>query len=538
MKKLTVVLAALFLLGGSPLQAKKFYWDDPLLQEPAPISVPSVKQRKLGDYYDFFYYSLATPGERNSQKRTVSAKAVNTLGEPMDGAWYTHRHYWKLMSVEELARGVGGTTPPSKEGRWTLVSAKNQGVSLGFVMKDVKGRRYFVKFDPMSNPEMATAADMVSARFLHALGYHVDDTYLIHFDAEQLALGDDVPFHDKNGKRRRMTQNDLRELLQKVPKTRDGKYRALASLELPGKSAGPVLFYGTRADDPNDTVPHEHRRDMRGYYVFCAWLNHVDSRATNTLDTLVEENGRQYLRHHLLDFGATLGSSTTRPKSPRAGGEYLFSWGPTIKEIATLGLWVPHWAFAKFPDDPTVGRFEAEVFDPDDWFPEYPNPAFHNRLPDDEFWAAKQVMAFSDEDIRTIVKTGELTDPAAENYLVQRLIRRRDKIGKTFFAKVLPLDRFAVRSDELVFEDLAKKHGMGETGPLKIAWSRFDNDAEQKMTMPGEQSFFIPKEALQSSVTAYYAAQLSRDGDTRRSVTVYIRSGQQRAEVVGLDRSW
>jgi hypothetical protein len=538
MKKLSVKLAALLLLGCSPLQAKKFYSDDPLLQEPAPISVPSIQQRKLGDYYDFFYYSLATPGERNSQKHIISAKAVNTLGEPMDGAWYTHRHYWKPMSVEQLTRGVGGTTPPSEEGPWTLVSAKNHGVSPGFVMKDVKGHRYFVKFDPMSNPEMATAADMISARFLHALGYHVDDTYLIYFGAEQLVLGDDVPFHDKTGKHRRMTQSDLRVLLQKVPQTRDGKYRALASLQLPGKSAGPFLFYGTRADDPNDSVPHEHRRDLRGYYVFCAWLNHNDSRAPNTLDTLIEENGSQYLQHHLLDFGATLGSSSTRPKSPRAGGEYLFSWGPTIKEIATLGLWVPHWAFAKFADYPAVGRFEAEVFDPDRWFPEYPNPAFRNRLPDDEFWAAKQVMAFSDEQIRAIVRIGELSDPAAENYLVECLIKRRDKIGKMFFAKVLPLDAFAVHSGELVFQDLAKKHGMGEAGPLKIAWSRFDNDSEQKTTMPGEQSFFIPKEALQSSVTAYYAAQISRDGDTRRSVSIYIRSRQQQAEVVGLDRFW
>jgi hypothetical protein len=199
--------------------------------------------------------------------------------------------------------------------------------------------------------------------------------------------------------------------------------------------------------------------------LFCAWLNHVDSRVTNTLDTLVEENGRQYLRHHLLDFGAILGSSSTRPKSPRTGGEYLFAWGPTIKEIATLGLWVPPWAFAQFADDPAVGRFEAEVFDPD-------------------------------------------------------------------------LDRFAVHNGELVFEDLAKKDGMGETGPLKIIWSRFDNDFEQQTPMRGEQSFSTPKEALQSPVTAYYAAQMSRDDDTRRSVTVYIRSGQQRAEVVGLDRLW
>jgi hypothetical protein len=105
----------------------------------------------------------------------VRAKAVNTLGEPMDGAWYTHRHYWHPLSLEELARGAGGTTLPSTEGPWTVVSAKTQGVAPGMV--DAKKPRYFVKFDPLSNPEMATAADMISARFLHALGHlaqHLD----------------------------------------------------------------------------------------------------------------------------------------------------------------------------------------------------------------------------------------------------------------------------------------------------------------------------------------------------------------------------
>jgi hypothetical protein len=58
----------------------------------------------------------------------LRAKAVNTLCEPMDGAWYTHRHYWHPLSLEELARGAGGTTPPSTEGPWTVVSAKTQGV--------------------------------------------------------------------------------------------------------------------------------------------------------------------------------------------------------------------------------------------------------------------------------------------------------------------------------------------------------------------------------------------------------------------------
>jgi len=539
MKPLTAFLALGIMSSGSELHAEKFYLDDPLLKEPPPANVNDVRVRKLGHAYDFFYYSLAPPGERSGKKQVIPARAVNTLGDPMDGPWYVRRHYWQPMTTQELTQGVGGSTPPAMDGPWTIVAAKTQGVSAGFVMIDSKQRRYFVKFDPVSNPEMATAADMIAARFFHALGYHVYDTYLVYFNIDQLVLGADVEVRGKDGLPRKMTRRDLVEILLKAPKTKDGKYRALASLALPGKPAGPFLFYGTRSDDPNDTVPHEHRRDLRGYYVFCAWLNHDDSRAANTLDMLVEENGAKFLRHYLIDFGATLGSSTTRANSPRAGGEYLFSWGPAVSEIATLGLWVPRWARAEYPNYASIGRFEDGVFDPDRWYPEYPNPAFRNRLPDDEFWAAKQVMAFTDDQIRAIVKTGQLSDPAAEEYLADCLIRRRDKIGKVFFAKVLPLDRFAVRNGELVFENLATKHGTGETGPLNVSWSRLDNGTQKKTFLAGADGLVIPRENLTSAQPAYYVADISASRGAKRTITVYVRTREgQPAEVVGVDRSW
>jgi len=43
----------------------------------------------------------------------------------------------------------------------------------------------------------------------------------------------------------------------------DGTYRVIASRELPGKIKGGFTFYGMRKDDPNDLIPHEHRRDLR-----------------------------------------------------------------------------------------------------------------------------------------------------------------------------------------------------------------------------------------------------------------------------------
>jgi len=536
-------MIVLLLLSGSPLWAKKFYSDDPLLREPRPLPVDEVAVLRLSQYYDFFHHTFATPGELNTEKTkkhqpVVRAQGVNTLGEPMDGAWYTHRHYWKPMSIEELVRGPGGSTPPSSDGKWAIVSAKTQGISPGFTMVDAANRKYFVKFDPVSYPELATACETIVSRILYALGYHVDDNYLIYFDRNKITLGEDVQIIDKRGRKRRMAQRDLSEILIKSAETQDGRYRAIASLQLPGKDIGRFRFYGVRRDDPNDTVPHEHRRELRGYYVFCAWLNHDDSRAINTLDTLVEENGVKYIRHHLQDFGSTLGSGTDFPKSPRAGGDYLFEWGPTLKHMSSLGLSVPYWAHANYPKYPSVGTFESKLFRPDEWYPEYPNPAFLNRFPDDDFWAAKQVMAFTDEQIRAIVKTGQYSNPEAEKYVADRLIARRDKIGQVFFARVLPLDLFAVEDGKLAFVDLARKHGIGETAPLKVSWSRFANDDETKTPLPQENGFSLPREAFDRSDMTYFAADIHKDGDTKKSVTVYVRTLRGQAEVVGVERSW
>ena len=95
--------------------------------------------------------------------------------------------------------------------------------------------------------------------------------------------------------------------------------------------------------------------------------------------------------------------------------------------------------YKKFP---ALGRFEWEIYRPDEWKPEYKNPAFQKRLPDDTYWGAKKVMAFSDDDIRAIVELAQYSDPEAEQWLVTCLQKRRDKIGMEYFRRVLPLDDF------------------------------------------------------------------------------------------------
>jgi len=493
----------------------KFYPDDPLEREPTPRNVEKVLNRKLSDYYDLFANQFGKVGQHQPEKGPpiVARASVNTLGEPMDGAWYVKRHYYRRMSAEELKRGPGDANPPAGA-KWTVVSAKTEGITPGFTILDEKKQRYFIKFDPLTNPEMATAADSIGARFFYALGYHVPENYIVHFLPEQLELGPDVEITDSGGKKRKMTINDIGEILTRVPKSSDGRYRATASRAVAGKPVGPPRFYGTRKDDPNDTVPHEHRRDLRGLHVFSAWLGHDDSRAINNFDSLVTENGRQFIRHYLLDFGSTLGSASDKANSPRSGA-YFFSWKSSAQQLFTLGLVPPYWALAKYEKHPSIGLMEGDVFDPEKWVPEYPNPAFQNRLPDDEFWAAKQVMAMTDDDIAAVVSTGKLTDPKAAAYLVQCLIKRRDKIGKAYFAKVLPFDRFRLENGALVWDDLSRS-----VKDARVRWFEFNNDTGARTPAAGP--------------SAWAAAEITAASRPGQTIQIYIRSGT----IVGLDRTW
>ena len=138
-------------------------------------------------------------------------------------------------------------------------------------------------------------------------------------------------------------------------------------------------------DDANDIFPHENRRELRGLRVLASFVNHDDSRAINTQDMLVTERGSSFIRHHLIDFGSTLGSGSGAMQKPRAGFEYMWEAKPALLRIATLGLWDRTWMRIDYSDYPSIGRFESDKFRLEEWKPEYPNPAFERHTIEDGF---------------------------------------------------------------------------------------------------------------------------------------------------------
>lgn len=544
---LPLLLLGSFCLADYPsASAQKFRSDDPIEKDDDTLNIPAPKRRSLADYYDFLQNTFGKPGDKVKRR----ALNINTLGEVPDSSWFTNRHGRSPMSIEELIRGPN-TGGPSQKAKWRVTRNKQGGITPGFRIVDAEGTTYQLKFDPLSNPEMATAAEVICTKFFHAIGYFVAEDDLVYFTRDQIEMSPEAKFEDLKGKMRPMRNKDVDAILSRAWKGPDGRYRAVASKFIQGKFVGEYKYYGTRADDLNDSIPHEHRRELRGLRVFSAWLNHDDSRSINTFDTLISENGRQFIRHYLFDFGSTLGSGSVQAQKPRAGNEYLWEPGPSFKTMASLGLWVRPWIRVNYPAFPSIGNFEGDFFRPEKWRPEYPNPAFIRMQEEDAFWAARIVMAFTDEQIRTIVKTGGLSDTQAEAYLAETLIKRRDKAGRYWLNQLNPLDQFRTQGSFLLFDNAAVRSGCAEPASYyEVQWYLFDNVKEERKPAGTKQrvqemKLPIPEEAFDGPLSdgAHYAlveiaSFSSSQPNCAKPVQVYLRKLGNASTVVGIQRDF
>lgn len=421
--------------------------DDDRYDIPAPPAVERDDYYDLIDFSFFKQFEQAADMPRNIRKIAGKPKqALNAtpLDEVQDSSWFTNRIGVRPLAAAEIRQGANAPVGPDMDHEWTIVASKTRGVTPGFTIQDARGARFVIKPDPLTDPELATGAGVIATRLLWAAGYNVTEDYLVRLRPEQLRIGAKATVKLDLGRKRPMTPQDLDAILAKCPRESDGSIRVIASRFLPGKVLGPIPFLGVRRGDPNDVIRHEHRRELRGYKVFCAWLNHNDSRAMNSLDAYVEKDGRHFVEHYIQDLNATLGSASIFPNLKSEGYEYILDLGEMGKSLFTLGLYQRPWTRIPFPQYKGVGNFEAAHFEPAAWKPNYPCPPFENTTPRDAFWAAKIIMRFDEAALRAAVSTAEYSDPAAADYVVQTLAERRDRIGRFWFSRLNPLDEFEI----------------------------------------------------------------------------------------------
>ncbi len=525
---------------------RRFYPDDPLAEDPDTTNIPEVAEFELRKDADFLINSFAHPGGDAGPALNVS-----TVGEVPNSSWFTNRVGLGKMSVQDIVRGPDTVDGPAP-GMWVVVGRPEGGITPKFTIRDSRGDRYIFKLDPIHLPELPSSVEVISTKIFHALGYNVPEDFIVYVDRHNLRVDPKAEWRDERGRMRAVTEQDLDRWLGKMARVRpDGTVRVLASRYIKGKPVGEYRYYETRSDDPNDIFPHEKRRELRALRVFAAWLNHDDSRSLNTFDTFVREDGRQFVRHYLLDFGSNMGSGSTNVQEPRAGYEYYAEGDKLLKGVFSFGLWTRDWMHVKYPSYPAIGNYEGDFFEPWKWKPEYPNPAFDRMDEADAFWAANLLTYFTDDVIRAIVATGQISDPDAAAYLAKTLIERRDKCIRYWIRQTNPLDRFAVSSDgsEVTFDNAAVRTGAAPGGATyRVRWFALDNLKNQERAMGqevelSEPKLQIPRQAWGPADDAgfrYAIARLSTIQEDspqwREPVVLTLRERGGRYDVVGLER--
>jgi hypothetical protein len=241
-------------------------------------------------------------------------------------------------------------------------------------------------------------------------------------------------------------------------------------------------------------------------------------------------------------MGSTLGANGSGSHVVMHGQEYLFDPRTIAAQTLTLGLREKPYEFQPLVVFyPSIGYFTAKYFEPEDWVMVHPNPAYEYRTDRDGFWGAKRVMAFTDADVRAIVATGQLSDPDAEEYLVQTLLARRDEIGRYWFGEVNPLDRFVIaRLDfaggtaapasafTLEFDDLAVTGNLEPADASRYRYAVYHGDTS--LTDGIADAPAVPVPALPAS------ARASADEDDRvlRVEIVTLRDGQEPSDPVNV----
>ena len=466
-----------------------------------PIALP--KATDVSELYAILYNSWFRP--LNLEYHVVSASDrgslnVNAWDAVPDSSWFTNRIGIRPMSFEDALAGLQGKSP--EPGPWKIVRVRDEGYTPKLDIRDSSGNGYVLKFDLPGTPERNSAAERICTLIMHAAGYNVPYNTIVYFRARDLELDKDSYYRDTLKRRRPMTPADLESLLKRLKARPDGSYRGMASLMLPGKVLGPFVYTGRRKDDPNDIIPHELRRELRGMRVIASWINHADVKDINAMDLFVQGD---YVKHYMLDFGSTMGSGDFIHGPYRVGHEYIYDGAATLRSLVSLGFYRRPWEVEGKIVYPEVGYYQAQLFDPVRWKPNYPNLAFLRMDDSDAYWGAKIVTAYTDQMVRRLAEAGDYSRPEVSRHLEGVMISRRDAIGDYWLDRITPLEELTlVRSRsglELRFRDLALERGYAEAESRSYRVQATDTEGKElaavTVTRTDRQVVGLPSAALQ-----------------------------------------
>jgi hypothetical protein len=507
-------------LSGCAHAAAPYPPKDPLWRDPDRRAF----QADLEPYYssgewDFIEKSYFRPVTRFlAVDPGGEALNLNTLDEVPDSSWFENRV--ERLAVDDFAMGPCDALDLKLEGT-RIVAGKPDGVYPGFLVKDGEGKRYMLKVDGGIQGPHNSSADVVGSRLYYAAGFDVPCNRVVRIERSALVVDAKAKMDRGDGGKTRMVDADVDEILARGQRAPDGTWRAVASRYLDGRPLGPWRYHGTRDDDRNDIVPHEDRRELRGARLMAAWTNHWDSREQNTLAMWVETRpGQGYVRHHLLDFGDCFGTfaGPNATVVKRRGHVHWFEPSQVLSDFVTLGLIERPWDEAKLgPTGAFLGYYDVELFDPEGWRPNYPNPAFGRMTERDAAWMARIIAQMDERDLRAAVGTARLDRRITDEW-VRVLMGRRQKILARYLTRLSPLALpklvAAGAQTSLCVRDLAFDTGVSRDRRYRARVARDGAWQGIAPTVDAEGRVCVPLPISRSASAerpAYFAVELATD---------------------------
>jgi hypothetical protein len=406
---------------------------------------------------------------------------VNSLDEVPDSAWFTNRLGVRPVGLEELRRNAcpkdkildPETTP---DGAWVIDKGKTFGSTPGFRMRVPGKGKYMVKVEA-HGPERQVASTVIGEAVYYAAGYYASCEQALWVRPSIFRLTPGLTSRRGNfGDLYAFDRKALDDLFAHST-MRDGLLRISASSWVPGYGLGQFRYEGTRRDDPNDVVPHENRRELRGARVLASWIGHVDCREGNSLDTWMADtpggapdSSPGHVVHYQIGTSAALGNVWELDAiSRRLGYSYVVDWGDIATDFFSLGA-APrvYETVQEAPGHEIFGYWNVTDFEPDRWKNEYPNPAFDRMTERDAAWMARILSRFTPEMVRALAEMGKLSDPANTAYLEGVLEGRLQKILERYLTRLSPITDVRVEgADVLCAVDLAEWRRMRDPAAFR-----------------------------------------------------------------------
>jgi len=441
---------------------------------------------------------------------------VNALDEVPTSSWFTRRAGTMPLTRDDFFEGACKGRPPlSTDEKWTVTKAKPNGANPGFMIKVKDGRKFLVKFE-VDQVERASSADTIGSRIYYAAGFHTPCNAVVFMRPDILEI-DPKATTEEAGEKIKLTQAHLDSIFKVAAKTPEGTYRGSASLILDGKALGPWTYDGTRDDDPNDVVPHDDRREVRATHLLAAWTHHFDSREQNTMALFIEKGGNDtgFVQHALLDWGDCFGSIWPWDRlTRRFGHSYYLHVGHVLGDFFTFGLYPRPWdKVQEGPAGRVLAYYDIDTFDPEDWKPGYPNPAFNRMTERDAAWMARIVAKIDDNAVDAIVDAAKIKNAIVDKELRRILKGRREKILRRWLRKLSPLTApELVGTDKVCLEDVVVTAKLATMSARKYTVRAYVGDKLEQVEMPtatspseGRVCTTLPKIAGASATSPAYA---------------------------------